>query len=230
MQKKLLSTPENTNGAKRSSGRAHAIDNINPCNVLSLAQRLDTEASEQDTSLPNEQCRTPTARSNLINSNANTNLATVSKGNERKSIADVLKTRNECKELVGEKWNLVSNKKRKKPTSIGKIGKAYVGPSEKFKAAVIKVPLFISNVCKNTNESDIIAYIKDSTQEDVILFKINRKTEKRYNSFKLYVPITKLELFLDNKFWPDGITFRRFVNETSHSKSKTGVIKQTSSQ
>lgn len=120
----------------------------------------------------------------------------------------------------------MTKKKQKKPTSGGKMGKAYVGPDGKFKAAIIKVPLFISNVCKQTSETDIIAYIKDNTQEDVTLFKINRKQEKRYNSFKLYVSKAKLELFLDNKFWPDGITFRRFVKETK--KSKHGILKQTS--
>lgn len=227
-QKSFISTPENTvtDDAGRS-GHTHATENIRACNIVSLAQPDASNESESVfVGLTSEQCKTPTTRSSLMNSNVDTNHSVEFQSNKCKSIAEVLKASNECKQIVGEKWNVVSRKKRNKPLSSGQRGKAYVGPEGKFKAADIKVPLFISYVSKNTDERDIIQYIKDSAQEDVTLFKINRKTEKSYNSFKLYVPTRKLDLFLSTNFWPDGITFRRFMNETY--RRKTGISEQTS--
>lgn len=37
------------------------------------------------------------------------------------------------------------------------------------------------------------------------------KSNKKYNAYKLFVSKCKIELFLNNELWPDGITFRRFI-------------------
>ncbi|KAJ2939372.1 hypothetical protein O0L34_g13467 [Tuta absoluta] len=43
--------------------------------------------------------------------------------------------------------------------------------------------------------------------------KINiRNKRKDHNAYKLYVSRFKLEIFLDEKVWPEGIVFRRFVH------------------
>lgn len=111
-------------------------------------------------------------------------------------------------------WTLVQNKnKNKKRTnrlSVTK-GKAILEPSSKFRAANVKVPLFINNVHKETAESDIIDYILEKTNEPVTLKKINMKFKRGYNSYKIFVPQSKLTLFLDDELWPEGISFRRFV-------------------
>lgn len=83
---------------------------------------------------------------------------------------------------------------------------------QKFKAADIRVPLFISNVDKNVSEQDIISYVFEKTNETVSLMKINMKRQKDYNAFKVFVTKHKIDIFLDDKLWPTGISFRRFVN------------------
>lgn len=80
-----------------------------------------------------------------------------------------------------------------------------------FRAAESFVPLFVSNVDKHTSEADICDYIKTKTQVTVKLEKINMKTERRYNAFKVFVSKNKLDTFLDDSLWPEGIRFRRFV-------------------
>lgn len=91
-------------------------------------------------------------------------------------------------------------------------GMAGTNPESKFKAADIKLPLFINNVDKETSKEDIIDYIQKNTGEEVSLKLINSKDgKKRYNSFIMYVSKSKLSLFLDKELWPEGVTFRRFV-------------------
>lgn len=92
------------------------------------------------------------------------------------------------------------------------MGKAESDPTIKFKAADIKIPLFVSNVHKSVVESDIIDYIYQKTKEKVFLLKIEMKRQKDYNSYKIFVSKTKIDIFLDDKMWPSGISFRRFVS------------------
>lgn len=120
-------------------------------------------------------------------------------------------------------------KRRYRNRFAGKTGKAAMDNSEKFKAAEIKIPLFISNVNKETAEEDICEYIKNKTSEVVSLEKIKMKKERPYNAYKMLVNKNKLEIFLDDQFWPDGITFRRFIHfkyrkEEGKSLSQSEVL------
>lgn len=127
-----------------------------------------------------------------------------------------------CEQKVGDsysEWQVVRNKSAKRYKLVGQKGCAVTEPDGKFRAADIKVPLLISNVCTDTCEGDIIAYIKEKTSEIVSLKKINMKVVKKYNAYKLYVSKSKLHLFLDDSFWPNGITFRRFVRFMYKTKS-----------
>ncbi|KPJ14768.1 hypothetical protein RR48_05862 [Papilio machaon] len=233
IEKNMISTTQSIDVATQSA--AGFVHERNVASPVPLPQRQDnvshTSSLEQVVSEEgqiNKQYATPTMSNNPTNSNVNNNVSTISRGNECLSMAEVLKASNESNPILKEKekWKVVTKRRQKKSTVSGNMGKAYVGPEGKFKAAIVKVPLYISNVCKQTSERDIIAYVKDKTEEDITLYKINRRQEKRYNSYKLYVPKTKLEVFLDNKFWPDGISFRRFVNEAYESKN--GRLEQTS--
>lgn len=38
------------------------------------------------------------------------------------------------------------------------------------------------------------------------------KQEKHYNAYKLFVTKHKIDTFLDDKLWPSGVSFRRFVH------------------
>ncbi|CAG4992498.1 unnamed protein product [Colias eurytheme] len=118
-----------------------------------------------------------------------------------------------------EKWQTVQRKKNviSKNRFISETGRANF--DNKFRAAPNKVPLYISNVCKETSESDIVEYIKNKTSELVTLEKIQCKKEKSYNSFKLFVARNKLHIFLNTETWPEGICFRRFITLKKSTKS-----------
>ncbi|CAH2088737.1 unnamed protein product [Euphydryas editha] len=108
-------------------------------------------------------------------------------------------------------WTLVQRRNVKKRFA-GMTGKAVSNTEGKFKAAELKIPLFISHVSKETTDDDISEYIKTKSNEEVILEKINMRKERPYNAFKVYIPKSKLSTFLDDKLWPEGITFRKFIN------------------
>lgn len=92
---------------------------------------------------------------------------------------------------------------------IGNRGKAVTQGS--FKAAVRDVPLFISNVHLETSEKCIVEYIKNKTRIDIKLERIEMKKQRGYSAFKFFVPAEKVDMFLDDNLWPEGIAFRRFV-------------------
>jgi hypothetical protein len=94
----------------------------------------------------------------------------------------------------------------------GKTGISAVDSHEKFRAAERKIPMFITNVSKETLETDIVDYIHRRTLESVELEKISIKRQCDYNAFKFLISQCKMHLFLDEKLWPKGIVFRRFFN------------------
>lgn len=81
-----------------------------------------------------------------------------------------------------------------------------------FRAAEKKVPVFITNIHSETTKEDIIKYIRSKTRESVLLQKINIKKQTDHSAFKFYVSEAKLSMYLDEKLWPEGIIFRKFVN------------------
>lgn len=114
------------------------------------------------------------------------------------------------KEKQDEKWITVQRKRLRNRFSATQ-GKAVINVEDKFRAAETKISLFVNNVSLDTSEGDISQYIFDRTQIKVVLSKISSKTPRQYNSYRIEVPKTKLSLFLDDSFWPEGITFRKFV-------------------
>lgn len=110
-----------------------------------------------------------------------------------------------------EEWKTVQRKRYRNRLETTK-GEAKTEPEMKFRAADIKVPLFINNVDKCTSAHDISSYILQKTTVEVSLEKIKSKMEREYDSYKIIVPRSKLPMFMDAKLWPDGISFRRFVS------------------
>lgn len=129
-------------------------------------------------------------------------------------------------------WTLVKRKKIKS-RFLGSKGKAMQEPNNKFRAADIQIPLFITNVDKQTSENDISEYILSKTQTKVVLKKIKMRKEKNYNAYKILVPHNKLALFLNDNLWPEGVSFRRFVyfnknnsNDNMNNNQNSGTIQQ----
>lgn len=110
-------------------------------------------------------------------------------------------------------WTKVVKRKKAKYRFIGERGQATVtGSGEKFRAAEKKVPIFISNIHKDVTDRDIISYVHKKTGESVFLEKINIKQQFSHNAYKFFVAESKLPVFLNDKLWPQGIIFRRFVH------------------
>lgn len=112
---------------------------------------------------------------------------------------------------VNSEWIQVQNN-RYKNRFVGKKGSAIITPQCKFRAADVKLPMFINNVDKGASPSDIEQYIKHRTQVSVTLERISMRQEKEYDAYKILIPKHKLSLFMDDKMWPEGVTFRRFID------------------
>ncbi|KAI5635536.1 hypothetical protein NE865_11710 [Phthorimaea operculella] len=130
-----------------------------------------------------------------------------------KTMSEILASEGEWKEEERpEEWKIMQ-RKRLKNRFVSVQGKAAPEPTGKFKAADIKIPLFINNVDVRTSEDDDIKeYILSKSQVSVDLRKVKSKEQKQYNAYIVYVPKTKLSLFLDDGLWPEGVAFRRFVD------------------
>ena len=114
-------------------------------------------------------------------------------------------------ENEGGEGEWIEVKKRRSTRFKGKQGCAPVDSSSKFKAADVKIPLFIYNVSKDTTEKDIEEYIMAKTNIVVAPEKVPMKYSKDYDSYKIYIPRSRLDLFGKDDFWPNGIFFRRYI-------------------
>lgn len=101
--------------------------------------------------------------------------------------------------------------KLKQNRFIGRKGQAEVEENCKFKAADVKIPLYIYNVSKETQAENIRDYIMDRTNIVVQPEKVVMKEEKDYDSYKILVPKQKLSLFEKDDLWPSDIYFRKFI-------------------
>uniref|UniRef100_A0A2A4JJZ9 Mutant cadherin n=1 Tax=Heliothis virescens TaxID=7102 RepID=A0A2A4JJZ9_HELVI len=144
--------------------------------------------------------------------------------NERRTYLQIAQDGGKFKTYKDEEWNIVQSK-RLKNRFIGTQGKAKY-TSGKFKAAESKIPLFVNNVDSESSVKDIADYILSKTSVVVQLTEIKMKRQRDYKAFKIFVPRHKLEIFLDEQLWPEGITFRRFINfkerNMQHSPSSLG--------
>lgn len=249
-QNNCLNSQDRDDLTKRTAGDVnHNISAgfVDACSAvsLSLSKEIGDESEEGPGELLTDQCNSnlavgcssascsPTKRANSESGDATSTRSTLLRDNNsinaRKSTAEILKAciDREQKVVDSHPWQECTIKKRKISTK-GRLGKADIGPQGKFKAAAVMVPMFISNVSKETKDTDIKEYVKNRTQANINLFKINRKMEKSYNSFKLYIPKNVLNVVSEDTFWPDGITFRRFVQDKFNTRS--GVLQQKSTK
>ncbi|CAH2094739.1 unnamed protein product [Euphydryas editha] len=136
----------------------------------------------------------------------------------RKTMAEVVKDGDWKSEKINEEWIMVQ-RKRLRNRFMGKQGKAVLEPGVNFKAAEFKVPIYIYNVAKDVTESDIIQYVQSKTNICVNVEKMNMKLQKDYQSYKIYVPKLKIDTFLSDNLWPEGITYRRFINLNNKNRN-----------
>ncbi|XP_048485162.1 uncharacterized protein LOC125490318 [Plutella xylostella] len=127
-------------------------------------------------------------------------------------------------------WQTVSYRKKKSSYRYsGLMGTAACESNNNFKAADRSVPVFITNVHKETTVPHMVDYIKLKTQECVSLEKIYMKRKADHNAYKFFVPEHKLPLFLNENIWPKGIIFRRFVHfkpKDANGGSTSGLVQK----
>lgn len=129
----------------------------------------------------------------------------------KQSFANVIKAKGEwLLEKPSNEWK-EAQRKRYRNRFTGNKGKAIVNTENNFRAADRKSPIYIYNVSKETTETDIMSHILSRTNLNVSLKKWNMKQNKDYNAYKIFVPENKLDIFLNDTFWPVGISFRRFI-------------------
>ncbi|XP_022823910.1 uncharacterized protein LOC111354698 [Spodoptera litura] len=145
---------------------------------------------------------------------------------KQKTLAEILTPAENWKRYkVAEEWQTVQ-KKRSRNQLQGCEGKAIIKPDVKFRAAELEIPLFINRVDIATRPIDIIEYIQQKTNTTVTLKKINMAKQKRYAAYKIFVPHTKLAMFLNDNLWPEGIQFRKFIyfNRKTYDKNRGNRI------
>lgn len=130
---------------------------------------------------------------------------------KQKSLASVVREGEWKSQPRTDDWIRVQRRKHRN-RFIGQRGKANLDPESRFRAAETMIPLYVYNVAKDLSEEDICNYIKKKSTLEVKVVKMNMKIEKDYDSYKISVPKHKIEIFMSNDFWPDGIAYRRFID------------------
>ncbi|KAG7301117.1 hypothetical protein JYU34_015524 [Plutella xylostella] len=130
---------------------------------------------------------------------------------QRKTLAEIVSVdKKDNKDNEG--WTIVQARKRKSRFA-NQTGCAIIlDPKCKFRAAKTKIPMYLSNVDKESSAKDISDYILEQTGENVTLEKVRMKKLQDYDSYKFFVSRHRLPLFLDKDLWPEDIIFRRFYN------------------
>lgn len=129
----------------------------------------------------------------------------------KRSLADIARGGVWKQPAPDEKWITVQ-RKRLKNRFTGNRGNAIAEPNQRFKAADVNIPIYVYNVSKEVTVCDISKYIESKVNMKVTLEKMPMKVSKSYDAYKIFVPSHKVDMFLKDDFWPDGIAYRRFIN------------------
>lgn len=129
----------------------------------------------------------------------------------------------ELNEKHNEGWKTVSRRKKINYRYHGKSGISR-DMEGGFKAADIKIPIFITKIHKDATDKDIIDYVHRKTNELITLEEITLKQGMDHKAFKFFVSEQKLNVFLDSNLWPEGVIFRRFINFRQRSTNTNYVV------
>lgn len=135
------------------------------------------------------------------------------------TMADIVRGGEFKRETRDSEWTLVQKNKLRN-RFVGNRGNAKISAHEKFKAADIRTPIYIYGVAKTVSVEDILSYVENKSGLNVAVIQMKMKLLKEYSAFKIFVPKHKLDIFMNDEFWPAGIAYRRFY-DFSHSKLNT---------
>lgn len=82
--------------------------------------------------------------------------------------------------------------------------------ASKLQAAESFAYIYLSRTKKNIMEDDIKDYINGMKEECFGVELLNQTRETNFNSFKITVSVSKLNVFLQKDFWPENLVFRKY--------------------
>ncbi|XP_022816300.1 uncharacterized protein LOC111349429 [Spodoptera litura] len=167
-----------------------------------------------------EQVRAEASRKNYNNSSARCSGHTAAADAQPLSETEANKT---LAQIVNEgEWTLVQKQKKKiKNRFVGNIGKAVTESKSKFKAANEQVVLYVYHVDKQVTQDDIADYVKEKADISVNIEKMIMKVPKSYDAYKISIPKLKYDIFMRDDFWPEGISYRRFIDFANKKVNNT---------
>lgn len=116
-------------------------------------------------------------------------------------------------------FTLVQYKKRK-PKLVNMRGT--LENKSKIQVAESQCFIYISRASKNVTENNIREHIEEMGEECLNIETLKQNRETSFNSFKVKIPCSKLDTFLNAAFWPAGLVYRRYrerqVHTATHSK------------
>lgn len=104
-------------------------------------------------------------------------------------------------------FTLVSYKKRKTGNA-NRCGTAKM--ISKIQVADLSSAVYISRLSKSTSIDDIKDHILNMKETCTDVHVLTQQRETEFNSYKVIIPKSKLNTFLSNEFWPEGVRYRIF--------------------
>lgn len=92
-----------------------------------------------------------------------------------------------------------------------------------------KIVLYIYHVDKQVTEADIVEYIKEKAKTCVDIEKMIMKVPRSYDAYKISVPKHKYDIFMRDDFWPEGISYRKFIDFSKKKTDRENTLKMNSS-
>lgn len=85
--------------------------------------------------------------------------------------------------------------------------------------------IFISRLCKDVTDDDLIVYIKNKFAVDKpVLYCFRRNDDRDYVSFKIGIPVSKFDQMLDSSAWPPGVLIKEFLNSRRKSMNNNFLV------
>ncbi|CAH0699379.1 unnamed protein product [Spodoptera exigua] len=104
----------------------------------------------------------------------------------------------------------VERKKKKKPLCRNQCGTAPIDSDSPLYPAKPMTQLYLSRLHYTTTVEDVVEYMYSKTGRQYRVVMLESRYNMNHKSFVVWVHTRHLENFLDEKFWPKGVVYRRF--------------------
>ncbi|KAI5635898.1 hypothetical protein NE865_11408 [Phthorimaea operculella] len=95
-----------------------------------------------------------------------------------------------------------------------------------IQVAELPLAVYVSRLSQSTTADNIKEYIREKGEQCIEVQQLGQKYETSFRSFKILVPKTKLSVFLNNEFWPEGLKYRLFRERYNTAKNGNHAYSQ----